>query len=288
MDMNVSNTAKYETVKSYENYQVDKDFVKEIKERAAEAAKNNTGRPSQEFLEQQAAIFERSEVKSFLSKFNYESLSDLGSRRLDEQLKKDGYLVNGSKYSSEFAAMSSKQKLEVYTEAYAKMYDEIERGYADGTRSKNVLDFKLPGDDMEDKIRPLTKEEELEALTKAFDYRAKWLAGTMKEELDNELVKQGKIKLYREPVNKKNQGVISAYESQKEQIPKAPVDEEIQKFAKEVTFEKPEELEQKKMEFLNKLTKNMLDISTLLPQQYSQSKPGTFDVAAFLATVSQR
>lgn len=288
MEMNVTNAARYETAKANEGYGIDKDFVTQIKEQAAEAAKTNTGRPSKEFLEQQAAIFERPEVKSFLGKYNYESLNELGSRRLDEQLKKDGYMVGWSSYSSEFESMSSKEKLDVYKEAYVKMYDEIERGYADGTRSKNVLDLKLPGDDMYDKIRPLTKEEELDALTKAYEYKAKSLTGKMKQELDNELVKQGKIKLYREPTNKKNQNVISAYEAQKVQLPKAPVDEEIEQFAKDVTFKSPEELEQKKMEFINMITKNAFDITTLLPKQYNQSQPGTFDVAAFLSTVSQK
>lgn len=214
-------------------------------------------------------------------------MGGLGDRRLEEQLKKDGYLVNGGKYSSEFAAMSAKEKLDVYKEAYAKMYDEIERGYADGTRAKNVYDPKMPGEDMSDKIRPLTKEEELKALTKAYEYQAKRLTGKMKEELDNELVKQGKIVLYREPTHKKNQNVIDAYEAQKVQQPKAPASEEVKKFAEDVTFDTTSELEQKKMEFLNSISQNYLNFSALLQNQYSQAQPGTFDIAEFLANVSQ-
>lgn len=282
MEMNVTNAVKYETAKANENYEIDKDLVTEIKEKAAEAAKNNTGRPSQEFLNQQAAIFERSDVKSFLGQFHRDTvtgINTLGQSLFYRYEDKQGYGPRNHAFR-ELYSMSISDRADFYKKAYADMYDEIERGYADGTRKTYVVDNGVK--------RLATKEEELNALEKEYANKTRSLAAQRKQEIDNELVRQGKIVLYREPTHKKNQSVIDAYEAQKPQLPRTTVDEEAKKFAKEVTFDSKEDLESKKMDFVNMLSQNMLDFSALFKQSYNQAQPGSFDMAAFLATVSQK
>ena len=79
MEMNVSSTTSAYTsaAASYDGYEVDKDLATKIKEEAAKSAETKTGMPSEEFLQEQAAIFERSEVKSFLGQFSRDTVCSL-------------------------------------------------------------------------------------------------------------------------------------------------------------------------------------------------------------------
>lgn len=283
MEMNVSNaTSAYTSAaESYDGYTVDRDTVTRIKEEAAKAKESNTGKPSEEFLKQQAAIFERSEVKSFLGQFHRDTVTNintLGQSLFYRYEDKQGYGPANNAFR-ELYSKSISDRAEFYKKAYADMYDEIERGYADGTRKTYVVDNGVK--------RLATKEEELNALEKEYANKTRSLAAKRKQEIDDELVRQGKIVLYREPTHKKNQSVIDAYEAQKPQLPKKPVDEEATKFAKEVTFESTDDLESKKMDFVNMLSRNMMDFSALFKQSYAQAQPGKFDMEAFFANVSQ-
>ena len=284
MEMNVSSTTSAYTsaAASYDGYEVDKDLATKIKEESAKAAETKTGKPSEEFLQEQAAIFERSEVKSFLGQFHRDTVTNintLGQSLFYRYEDKQGY-GDRNNASRELYSKSISDRAEFYKKAYADMYDEIERGYADGTRKTYVVDNGVK--------RLATKEEELNALEKEYANKTRSLAAQRKQEIDDELVRQGKIVLYREPTHKKNQSVIDAYEAQKPQRPKTPVDEEAKKFAKEVTFDSTDDLESKKMDFVNMLSQNMLDFSTLFKQSYSQAQPGGFDMAAFFANISQK
>lgn len=284
MEMNVSSTTSAYTsaAASYDGYEVDKDLATKIKEEAAKSAETKTGNPSEEFLQEQAAIFERSEVKSFLGQFHRDTvtgINTLGQTLFYRYEDKQGYGPRNHAFR-ELYSMSISDRADFYKKAYADMYDEIERGYADGTRKTYVVDNGVK--------RLATKEEELNALEKEYANKTRSLAAQRKQEIDNELIRQGKIVLYREPTHKKNQSVIDAYEAQKPQLPKTTVDEETKKFAKEVTFESTDDLESKKMDFVNMLSQNMLDFSTLFKQSYSQAQPGGFDMAAFFANISQK
>ena len=81
MEMNVSSTTSAYTsaAASYDGYEVDKDLATKIKEESAKAAETKTGNPSEEFLQEQAAIFERSEVKSFLGQFSRETITGINT-----------------------------------------------------------------------------------------------------------------------------------------------------------------------------------------------------------------
>ena len=85
MEMNVSSTTSAYTsaAASYDGYEVDKDLATKIKEESAKAAETKTGNPSEEFLQEQAAIFERSEVKSFLGQFSRETITGINTLGAD-------------------------------------------------------------------------------------------------------------------------------------------------------------------------------------------------------------
>lgn len=97
-----------------------------------------------------------------------ESYDDVLQRR--EQLKNEkislidyGYEISrraASAADSGNSMLSVADKADGYVKAYAQMYDEIMKGYADGTREIYVED--------EDDPRKLTKEEELDALDAAY------------------------------------------------------------------------------------------------------------------------
>ena len=80
--------------------------------------------------------------------------------------------------------------------------------------------------------------------------------------------------------------MTAAYKVQPKPQPAAS--EDVKEFAKTVTSENKEELETKRLDFVNMLSQNMLDFSTLFKQSYSQAQPGGFDMAAFFANISQK
>lgn len=63
--------------------------------------------------------------------------------------------------------VSIKDKASMLLEAYGKAYDEIVRGYENGTREMYIIDM-----DMEGHYRKATMEDELEHLCKAFEWKA--------------------------------------------------------------------------------------------------------------------
>lgn len=275
MEMNVSNNVHTNAAQAYDGYSMDKDAITRIKEEAAEANKNKSSQPSKEFLEQQAAIFERPEVKEFLNSkgvTHYERIDNLGTNLVADYRKQTGY-YNNNKLDS----MNTDEKAEYYKKAYAEIYDEIEQGYANGTRERKILDN-------EGNKRLATKEEELAALDKKFEEITKGLEFQRSREVDQELIAQGKKEAMQISTDRKYETMSAAYKAQQ---PNPTVSEDVEEFAKKVTFEKSDELEAKKMDFVNAFSKNMLDFSELFKTQYNQAKPGTFDIASFLANVSQ-
>ena len=283
MEMNVSSTTSAYTsaAASYDGYEVDKDLATKIKEESAKAAETKTGNPSEEFLQEQAAIFERSEVKSFLGQFSRETITGintLGADLFRGYEKSQGY---GSRNHAirELTSKSISEQAEFYKKAYADLYDEIERGYADGTRKKTIVD------DNGNK-RLATKEEELAALDKQYAEITRRLTAKRSREVDNELVAQGKKEAPKNIYGQKYDAMTAAYKVQPKPQPAAS--EDVKEFAKTVTSENKEELETKRLDFVNMLSQNMLDFSTLFKQSYSQAQPGGFDMAAFFANISQK
>lgn len=278
MDMNVSNsTSAYKSsAQAYDGYEVDKDAIARIKEEAAQANKNKSSQPSKEFLEQQAAIFERPEVKEFLSNYgvnHYQNVDRLGDNLMNDYRKQSGY-YNNNKLDS----MNSSEKTDYYQKAYAEIYDEIEKGYADGTRETKIVD-------KDGNKRLATKEEELAALDKKYEEITNSLTYQRGKEVDRELVAQGKKEAQQQVMDSKYEAMNAAYKAQQ---PQATVSEEVKEFVKSVTFENNDELEAKKLDFVNMLSQKMMDFSTLFKQSFNQAQPGTFDMAAFLANVSQK
>lgn len=282
MEMNVSSTTSAYTsaAASYDGYEVDKDLATKIKEEAAKSAETKTGMPSEEFLQEQAAIFERSEVKSFLGQFHRDTIT--GINTLGEHLfrgyeKSQGY---GSRNHAirDLTSKSISEQAEFYKKAYADLYDEIERGYSDGTRKTYVADNGVK--------RLATKEEELAALDKQYAEITRRLTAKRSREVDNELVAQGKKEAPKNIYGQKYDAMTAAYKVQPKPQPAAS--EDVKEFAKSVTSENKEELETKRLDFVNMLSQNMLDFSTLFKQSYSQAQPGSFDMASFFANIAQK
>lgn len=281
MEMNVSSTTSAYTsaAASYDGYEVDKDLATKIKEEAAKSAETKTGMPSEEFLQEQAAIFERSEVKSFLGQFSRDtvcSLDKLGQSLFYRYEDKHGYGDRNDAFR-ELYSKSVSDRAEFYKKAYADMYDEIERGYADGTRKTTVVDNGVK--------RLATKEEELAALDKRYGEITRGLAFKRSLEVDKELIAQGKKEAPYHKYNQKYETMAAAY---KVPQPQSAASEDVKEFAKTVTSENAEDLEAKRLDFVNMLSQNMLDFSTLFKQSYSQAQPGSFDMAAFFANISQK
>ena len=86
-------------------------------------------------------------------------------------LKSHRYMISGEtnhimetkKREREGASLTSEDRAQSMLEAYANLYDEIVRGYEDGTREIYVDDAESPNG-----YRLLTKEEELERLDDAY------------------------------------------------------------------------------------------------------------------------
>ena len=70
--------------------------------------------------------------------------------------------------------------------------------------------------------------------------------------------------------------------------PQPAASEDVKEFAKTVTFDNADNLESKRMDFVNMLTQNMLDFSAFFKQSYSQAQPGGFDMASFFANIFQK
>ena len=281
MEMNVSSipSAYTSAAASYDGYEVDKDLATKIKEEAAKSAETKTGNPSEEFLQEQAAIFERSEVKSFLGQFHRDTVTNintLGQSLFYRYEDKQGYGDRNDAFK-ELYSKSISDRAEFYKKAYADMYDEIERGYADGTRKTYVVDNGVK--------RLATKEEELSALDKRYGEITRGLAWKRSLETDKELIAQGKKQAPYHKYNQKYETMSAAY---KVPQPQSAASEDIKEFAKTVTFDNADDLESKKMDFVNMLSKNMLDFSTLFKQSYSQAQPGSFDMASFFANIAQK
>lgn len=260
-------------------YTVDKSTAARIKEETSEAAESRTGMPSEEFLEQQAAIFERPEVKAFLSRNSIETsgkLDTVGMRLFRSFRIKNGCDdLNGN--ADSISSKNSSEQADFYKKAYAEIYDEIEKGYADGTRSRTVID-----DDGSKRL--LTKEEEFDALDKEYENIINGLTAKRSREVDKGLIAAGKKEAPLKP-NQKYETMRAAYESTQ---PKKQISSDVDEFVRTVSSESSEELESKSSEFIGKLSKNMLDFSEFFKQQYSLAEPGTFDITEFLASVSQK
>lgn len=86
-------------------------------------------------------------------------------------LKHHRYMIGGQindimeakKRERQYSSLTSEDRAESMLEAYADLYDEIIRGYEDGTREIYVADDESP-----EGYRLLTKEEELERLDDAY------------------------------------------------------------------------------------------------------------------------
>ena len=280
MEMNVTNaTSAYTSAaESYDGYTVDKDTVTRIKEEAAKAKESNTGKPSEEFLKQQAAIFERSDVQALFNRYSKEPLT--GIKTLGDNLfrgyeEKQGYGTHNHAYRALYS-MSTSDRADFYQKAYAELYDEIERGYADGTRKKMVADNGVK--------RLATKEEELAALDKRYAEISQGLAFKRSMELDKELIAQGKKELPPHSWNKKYEAMAEAY---KVTQPQSAASEDVKEFVRSIDSKDPKEIEAKSLDFTNMLSRNMMDFSALFKQSYAQAQPGKFDMEAFFANVSQ-
>lgn len=96
------------------------------------------------------------------SKDSYDTIKlsqDAETPDIETNLKVSEQLVDG-----ELGRLTVKDSLESHLQTYATLYDEIQKGYKEGTREVYVADTSS-----ESGYRKLTKEEELESLDKGYE-----------------------------------------------------------------------------------------------------------------------
>lgn len=138
---------------------------------------------------------------------------------------------------------SISDKADSLLKAYAEVYDEIQRGYQDGTRETYIEDK-----DSETGYRKLTKDEELAELEKAYEDHVNWFA------------------------SKNNKNIITALEAHTKKV--QALSSGRAKFAGEAS----QELEKRKAE-LDQLPENlgrtMMDAANIFKVQYGKGDIST-------------
>lgn len=163
-----------------------------------------------------------------------------------------GAQKENGEYERNYQSIS--EKADSLLKAYAESYDEIQKGYADGTREAYIAD-----DSSETGYRKLTKEEELAELDKAYQQQAT------------------------EFENNNNSKIISALIDNAKKVKEASGGRET------IAASRLEDLQKRKAE-VDKLptdmSKKLVDASMNFKVQYGFAKAGNIDISSMLKGIN--